>query len=824
MKSVRDLCIFAKQNLANDPPFSHIDLLLCRNVLIYFDQALQRQVISTLHYALDHGGYLVLGMSEGLRDVGARFSMVDRERRIHKKIGGVSKGADMYPTYFPPMPPAPSGLNIAVTGPTWSELELQRTADRIAVARFAPPGFLIDAQMNILQLRGLTSAYIDPPPGPVSWNLARLLKAGISKAVLETAREAIRQGIPVQAMFPQTDSDGNKTCLRIDVLPLATAPDSLPYFLIFLLAEDGEGNALPMRPAAALLPGSVEERAELFAAQQEELAGTRSHLQSLMQEREGRHQDLVAASEEIQAANEELQSTNEELGTIKEELQSTNEELQTLNEELEQRNETLFQSTNDLNNLLTSVHIPIIMLTRDLRIRRFTPPVEALLNITESDIGRQIRDVRLKFKIENLESILLRVLDTLVAVNEEVQDDVDCWYLLRVRPYRTSDNRIEGLVVILLDIDAMRRTELSLLATRKYAESVVESVPVSVVVLRRDLTVQTANTAFRDLIRVSAPDVNGRDFPELVRTLWGLEEISDKLVNLLASPAAPSFELEHVSTTADRRVLAIKAIYLPGDEVATALIVIEDITMRRQVEGKLDEQRQALVSAVEVAGHTLDRTQGELRQLTSHLFTVQEEERQKIARELHDDISQRLSLVELVMDGAMSGPPGEMASRSKEVRQELQGLSTDVRVISHQLHPAILIDLGLSAALKALVTEFGKREEMVATYLGMNVPEIAMQPAVTAVYRIAQEALRNVARHAGKTHVKVILEARDGVFCLEVVDLGMGFDKDTEQGEKLTGLGMISMKERALMAQGTLNVRSSLGYGTSITAEIPFAA
>jgi two-component system CheB/CheR fusion protein len=253
------------------------------------------------------------------------------------------------------------------------------------------------------------------------------------------------------------------------------------------------------------------------------------------------------------------------------------------------------------------------------------------------------------------------------------------------------------------------------------------------------------------------------------------------------------------------------------------LLVLEDVTFRRLAEQILNRQNQVLEGEVELAARDLDRTQHELRGLTAHLFNAQEEERQRVARELHDDVGQRLSLLSLLLNQLRSDRlQGEESQRLTEALDHVQALSTDVRGMSHQLHPAILDDFGLSAALKALVTEFGKHEGMPATYIGRNLPVLPSQPAVTAIYRITQEALRNVAKHAGITHVKVILKARDGTLHLEVRDLGAGFDLDGERDSPGPGLGMITMKERARLAHGTLSVHSALGEGTTVVASIPY--
>ena len=607
--------------------------------------------------------------------------------------------------------------------------------------------------------------------------------------------------------------------LQIDILPISDSTlQTRCFMIIFQAAAETKSPALP---AALMTAALTEDEKDALSAQLRlDLSTTRFHLQSLIEERDAHNQELVSANEEIQSANEELQSSNEELETTKEELQSANEELQTVNEELQQRNLVLTQTGNDLTNLLSSVNIPLLMLTNDLKVRQFTPPMQRLLNVRTADIGRSISEIRLQLSIEDIEPILLDVMETLGTREVEVQDREGRWNLLRVRPYRTSENHIEGLVVVLVDIDQLRRSQQELIESRDFVSTVVESVPVPIVVLHKDCSILSNNSAFRELTGMPTKDLKGRSLPDLVGNLWGLNGFVTKLNVLADAPDGETFEFEHESTTARRKILLIKGLAVLSDGDRVILLVMEDITARREAEVVMERQKLALEQEVVTAAHALDRTQEELRGLTAHLFTVQEEERQRVSRELHDDVSQRLSFVELMLKDIGTDSCSEEEKRQmSSVREHIQTLNDDVRSISHRLHPSILDDLGLSTALKALVTEFGERERMPATFVSQNVPETQFQPATTAMYRITQEALRNVAKHAGKTHVKVLLNGKGNSLHLEVLDLGLGFDQDSDL--RPDGLGLISMKERARLARGSFAIESELGRGTKVSVEIP---
>lgn len=816
-KRVRDCCIFARQNLAADPPFSHIDFLTCRNVLIYFNEALQQQVIATFHYALNRDGYMLLGLSETLRDHESGFVNVDRKQKIYQRKEGELGSSMRVPLLHGVLPSSIRPFDVTPMEDSWPDLELQRAADRIVLSRFGPPGLIVDDKLNVLQVRGQTAPFVELSSGSVSWSLNRVVRSSISKEVVEAVERSIREGIPVsRAGVLQTE--GADAAVQVDVLPIGGVGARMRCFMVlFSEVDDLQSVRTAEQPRLPDVP--AEERDRLNLQLREDLSSTRFHLQSLIEERDARNQELVSANEEIQSANEELQSTNEELETTKEELQSANEELQTVNDELQQRNTVLMQTGNDLTNLLTSVNIPLLMLTDSFQIRQFTPPMEKLLNIRSTDVGRPIGEIRLQLSVEDIQPVLREVMETLGTRELEVQDKDGCWHLLRVRPYRTSDNKIEGLVLVLVDIDQLRSSQSSLLEARDFASSVVEGVPIPVVVLKKDCTIRTANTAFRQLTRLREPALMEHSFPDLIDRMWGVDGIREKLDDLLVAEAGTTIDFEHASTTADPKVLCFKAQAQANDGDRVILLTIEDITLRRRAEQMLAHQKEELEAEVDRTNRTLSVAQEELRGLAAHLFSVQEEERQRVARELHDDVAQRLSLLQMQVEEQM--PPGVDGGSgvATSIYSQIKELNADVRMLSHKLHPAILSDLGLPAALKELVDDFRVREQMFATYIGTNVPETISLDAATVAYRIAQEALRNVSKHAGKTHVKIMLERVDSVLRLEIRDLGVGFDADDEAPRR--GLGLISMKERARIAGGSLTITSSLGEGTSVSLKVP---
>jgi len=823
-KRVRDLCVFARQNLCVDPPFSHLDLVSCRNVLIYLDRELQNRIIPAFHYALRPGGFLVLGSSETIREFDDLFGLFDRKNRVYVKQGSQVLGRFdvnrqvLFPRAEKNIVAAPRRSH-----GVWNDMDLQRAADRAIVARHAPAGVVINESLDILQSRGHTAPYLEMTPGATRLQLMKMLRQDLTGQVHTSVRTAIETGIPVQATAT-IESDGTTVNVAIEVLPLNGSSPNPRYYLL-LFSPTGPRKDLVVNDHKQKREFPAKERDRTLAQAQSDLLANQLYAQSLIEERDATNQELISANEEIQSANEELQSANEELETTKEELQSANEELQTVNEELQQRNNVLTQTSNDLANLLNSVNIPVLMLNNQLQIRQFTPLAERLMNIRASDIGRPIREIRLNLSMEDLEPTLQDVLDTLGTREMEVQDREGHWRLMRVRPYRTTDNKIEGVVLILVDIDELRRIQLSLRDARDFSQAVIEGSQIPLVVLTMELRIRTVNAAFRSLAGLAAHDLESRSFPDLMSLLWQMDALRPQLEILRNGEAGTnSFETQHeVRLQGERRIFRIWGRSLQTDNERVLLVTTEDISRQANAERLLEQLNQKLEGQIHSTEESLSRTQSELRALAASLFTSEEEERRRVARELHDDITQRLAVLEIDLEQFKQQPPTDIDAIRHIVeglRQKTAQLSEEVRGISHRLHPSVLDDIGLATALRILVEEFGERENMPATFMRRNVPE-AISPTTAGVfYRITQEALRNVAKHAGRTHVKVSLERMEQTLRLQIADSGEGFDPQEER----SGLGLISMAERARTIQGGFSIRSALGAGTTVTVDVPFGA
>lgn len=456
-KAIRDVCIFSTQNVFSDPPFSRIDLLSCRNVMIYLSQTLQRRVIPTFHYALNPGGFLMIGNTEGLLSSGVElFEMADKKQKIYRKKSvptPVTFGFAVHAAE--PRLALEAGHRTKEAEPSRAPSDLQREADRLLLARYAPPSIAVDEQLDIIQAKGHTGPFLELPAGKASLNLLKMARPGLSNELQNAIEEAKKSGVEAVRENLQVESNGGTTVTTIRVTPFRTPIHERSCFLVTFEANSHEAPQRP--PDVPTTPLGEDERAvkdKEFAQLKQKLSATKEYLQSIIEALEATNEELQSANEEIQSGNEELQSTNEELQTSKEELESANEELHTVNEEMQHRNEMLTQLNNDLSNLLNSVNLPMVMVGSDLSVRRFTPQASKVLGLTGTDVGRPITRLKLRTEIANLEQMMLDVMAEVRPQEYSVSDgDGQPWHV-RLTPYRTADNRIDGVILSVLTPDS----------------------------------------------------------------------------------------------------------------------------------------------------------------------------------------------------------------------------------------------------------------------------------------------------------------------------------------------------------------------------------
>jgi two-component system, chemotaxis family, CheB/CheR fusion protein len=829
-KSVREMCVFARHNLIADPPFSRLDLISCRNVLIYLGPAFQQQVIATCHYALRPEGYLVLGKSESLRSFPEFFSPVDNQHRFYaKKAPQAHASLELVSRGFAgEQPGAVTSLSsIGRDRPS----EIEKTAERIVLSEHAPAWVIVNDDLEILHSRGDTSPYLQLAPGRATLALLKMARESIRVELRKLLAEARGEHKPVLSTLLGLREGREIRTVRIEVRRIADTIGLGSCFLIlFLACGDDRAAGQPAGSARTRPRGAAKARSAEAERLQQELILTSQRLQTIIDERDAANQDLISANEEILSSNEELQSINEELETSKEELQSSNEEINTVNEELQNRNRELSRIGDDLVNLLSSTTIPILMLDQDLCIRRMTSAAERLFNVRPVDIGRPIGDIRMRLSIDNLEPLVRRVMETLNAQEQELQDRDGRWHLLRVRPYRTADNRIEGAVLALIDIDQVRRAQSAAEEARQFAESVVQSIQMPLLLLRRDLRVRVANRAFYEAYRLQPAQVESRLIHEMGENQWNLPGLQGALEQLSADQKpVQALEAEQEFADLGKRILLINACLVHPDGEKQILVSLEDITAEKRVEQILIEEQERLRRNVQIGQTALRESEdalvqnrNELRALAASLLNSQGEERRRVSRELHDDLSQQLAKLQFdveTLEQQLSPDLTVAKTRLMTMRDDVGRLANDVRRIAYELHPSILDHLGISVALRSLSREFSEREGIPVKFTHSKVPARIPADVASALYRIAQEALRNIAKHAGKTSARIALARGANRLSLSIRDNGIGFDPHSLQGKG--GLGLISMQERARLVNGEFCLEAFPGRGVAITVRVP---
>jgi two-component system CheB/CheR fusion protein len=463
-KGIRDLLVFSEHDLIKDPPFSRLDLISCRNLLIYLGADLQKQLAATFHYALKPGGMLFLGTSESLGSSADLFAAVDRKAKLYQRKDDLAGGQAQSPRrYRPSLMPLQAGETKPAPGMKPSLRELTEEA---LLQQIAPAAALVNAEGDILYLHGRSGAYLEPAPGEAGINnIVTMARPGLQFELSAALHKAGFRKETVHARELHVRSNGHFTRVNLSIHPLLTglaASPGSPLFLV-ILAEAPALTPEMTPPAAVPLLDATTSEADTDAqlsALREEMRAKDEYLQSTREELETANEELKSAIEEMQSVNEELQSTNEELETSKEELQSVNEEVATVNTELQSKVEDLSRANNDMNNLLAGTGIATIFIDHQLHILRFTPATSQIINLIPGDVGRPVGHlVSNLVGYDRLVEDAKGVLDTLTPLETQVQSSAGLWYVMRIRPYRTLDNVIAGAVITFMDITEMKRVE-----------------------------------------------------------------------------------------------------------------------------------------------------------------------------------------------------------------------------------------------------------------------------------------------------------------------------------------------------------------------------
>lgn len=703
-RELRELMLFAAHNVIKDPPFSHLDLVSCRNLLIYLNRTAQSRVLQVLHFALNPSGYLFLGTSEGVEGAADLFSNFDKEHHIFRSLPVVQRSL--------PIPEVRVRHTKSPQPETQKTVEEVRAQERLSYAdlhqrmleEYAAPSVIVNEEYEIVHLSDRAGRYMEIGGGEPTHNLLKVIRPELRLEMRTALYQAVHDRVNVEARDLRIATDESLETINIIVRPILRDEDSMRGFILILFERVRDGDGLRQAEPVSRPDEPIARRLE------EELLQSKAQLRARVEQYEVQQEELHASNEELQAMNEELRSSAEELETGKEELQSVNEELGTVNQELLIKIAELSLANNNFQNLMNSTNIATIFLDRALILRQFTPSTGQIFNLIPADLGRPLTDITNKLRADNLLTEAQLVLDKLQNIKHEVQTTDGRSYMMTLSPYRTIENRIEGVVITFVDI-----TE-----------------------------------------RVEAEETIRRTGEELE---------------------------------------------LKVQERTRELNQTNEALLREVAERKAAEEART--------------------QLLNRVVTAQEEERRRLARELHDQLGQQLTALRMRLESLHDSEKTNDPDTVHKLQAIVRRLDTDIDFLAWELRPVALDELGLETALKNYVKQWSDHFEVPADFHSRGIAEERFDPEVESnLYRIAQEALNNCAKHAKCKEAYIILERRGNDVVLIIEDNGVGFDPSSEKGDTMD-MGLVTMRERAMLIGGTFEIESKPDEGTTVFIRVP---
>jgi two-component system CheB/CheR fusion protein len=573
-KEIREMVVFAVQNVIKDPPFTKLDLLSCRNLMIYLEPELQNRLIPAFHYALKPGGVLFLSPSESIGSHPDLFAPINRKWKFYRGIHSATSTRAVMA----------SGLSWAAQpGAKGAEEEVKKAKEpnyaeftkRVLLQSFAPASVMTDMGGNILFVHGETGKYLRPAPGQATLNLVEMAREGLQLELRAALQNAASHGTPTLNRMVTVKSNGDVQAVSLSVRPQPASPSGQELLLVSFQDVSCE----TIKPVAgkrghgkSASAASETRRSETL---EQELAYTRENLQATIEEQQASNEELKSTNEELQSTNEELQSTNEELETSKEELQSVNEELITVNAELQAKIEQLAGMQNDMKNLLDNVNVGTIFLDQQLHIRRFTRWATQAYRLIATDVGRPLADIKSDIAGHDLLAEAQVVLETLVPCEHEVRTSGGIWYLARIQPYRTLDNIIDGVVMTFTDISSRIAAEDAVRDAQELAEAIIDTVREQLVVLDGALKVVSASRSFYERFQATPEKTVGRPLYELGNHQWDIPQLRQLLESILPKNTSFSgYEVEHDFPDIGYCKLLLNGRRIVGKSAVTKLILL----------------------------------------------------------------------------------------------------------------------------------------------------------------------------------------------------------------------------------------------------------
>jgi two-component system, chemotaxis family, CheB/CheR fusion protein len=821
--------LFAPHNLLRDPPFSKLDMITCRNLLIYLNRDVQEQILQLFHFVLGPEGFLLLGASESTDGLPSLFTPLDKSQRLFLRRT-LPVTALPLPTLplIGPLQRSPRMVQAIIDGSAHSFSELHTHL----LAQYTPPSVIINENYEIIHLSRGAGRFLQFTEGEPSHNLLKVVHPAL-RIELRTALFAAAQGgSHPEIRRLRAEIDGSARLIDLIVQPIQQPDWAFGYMQVIF--ND-------MAAAGDLAPSSTSTTEPVTQQLEAELQRTKEHLRATIEQYETAAEEYKATNEELQAINEELRATTEELETSKEELQSVNEELTTVNQELKHKVEEVSHSNNDLQNLMASTEIGTIFVNRELLIKRYTPSVQALFNLIPADINRPLAHITHHLNYDQFSTDAARVLATLAKIEHEISSQDGRWYLARLLPYRTLEDKIDGVSLTFVDITDRRLAEEAMRMSEQHLRLLVESIQdYAVLTLDHTHRINSWNPAAEHMLGFSEAEAIGQPIAfTFTPEDRARGEPEHEIQTALAEGHADDNRW-HIRKDGSRFYASgvLAPLIDSMGNLRGFVKVMRDLTQQKLAEEQLQQAHDILAGRIEERTRELaganQRTQVEIAErehleiaraeLLRRLVTAQEVERRRIARELHDQFGQQLSALRLGL-ATLADPAQTNRSEAIVRLQHIAAqLDEDVDRLAIELRPAALDDLGLRIALQQHVEEWSARHNISAEFQVTGIEDMSIPPEVEIViYRVVQEALTNVLKHADAGHVSVILEQRADQVRAIVEDDGRGFDPETLQQTPAPQrqLGLLGMQERVALVSGTITIESALGRGTSVFVHIP---
>ncbi len=820
IKSIRDMCIFAKQDITSDPPFSNLDIIMCRNVLIYFDSHLHERVLPIFHYGLKQNGFLIVGESESVGKFPYLFDPITPKGLIYKKKQAQPQSV----SYEEASIPTAARNSVKPSAKADLLTILGEKVDHLITTEYGPATLLVNNNLDILVFRGDVAPYLSPESGAASFNVTKIIRKELRSQV-QTALYRAKKEKKIIKEIVKFKQKGQPKTVNIEIRPLKTAEYDEPFHIV--LFTEISLSDLPMSYPEAESAIPTVEMENLKDRQirelREDLEATKQSLQALVEGQEATNEELRSSMEEVQSSNEELQSTNEELETAKEELQSGNEELQTLNEELKNRNQALGRLNDDLANLQTNIDASVIIVDCDLRIRRFTTSAQGLLKILPTDIGQSITNLNLKVQLVDLEKTITEVISTLTAVNQEVTCAKNILCEMRVRPYLTETKKIDGAVLTFTDITARKKTEEAI----KKQASLIDLSLDAIIVKKLDDTITFWSQGAKALYGWTKEEAVGQKSSELFKTKY-LKPHSEILKQLAYNR---SWSGEKIHRTKSRGEIIVDSRWLAScdaqGKIEEILETNIDITERKRLQNKLEEHSKNLEKLIEERTNELKGAE----RLAAIGATAG-----MVGHDIRNPLQAIASDVYLAKTDLSEMPD---CDAKEDLKESLEGIEKNVDYINKIVQDLQDFVKPLNPSLKEMDLEELCQEAVFKNGVPQNInascnvekeaKKLIADPAM--LRRILNNLVNNAIQampEGGKLDINAFQEADNVV--LTVQDTGVGIPEAVKPNlfiplfttkSKGQGFGLAVVKRMTTALCGNVSFESEMGKGTKFIIRLP---